>query len=612
MVTKYANAVILQYYGETMRSLWGSLPRCRCPGFALGRALRAGLRILVLLATGLSALVTSVSAHAQQFDLNQFRASETTNDGLSIRTAADQGHLRFGAQVYVDYSDDPLMFASEPIVHQQLSGELLVSLGLWSRLIVFAGLPYHFILRGRNPLPDGSLDALVPLGAGLGDMRVGARVRAWGEAQDIAQIAVQGTLYVYTASLADGDQNYRGGPSGSPGLGGDVELLVTLNLSEDVHLSTNLGYLLRRDVRLPAGAVIGDAFTFGLGAIWELLEDRLALIAEFYGSTGFGSRQSTPMELLAGAKYHHKSGFTAGLGGGAGVALGIGAPDYRLLGMLGYTMPEKVRPPRIKDRDADGLPDEDDRCTRAPEDFDGFEDEDGCPDPDNDQDGIPDVDDRAPNQAEDLDGFEDEDGVPDPDNDGDGVLDTEDRCIDVAGVAVTQGCPDPDTDEDGVPDRVDNCPKEAGLRVNMGCLKPQLVEIHYDHLAISRKIYFSTGKSRIQKRSHDLLDNIAAVLEAHPEILLVEVEGHADPRGSEAFNLKLSHRRAVAVVIYLVKKGIAEDRLIAKERGETAPDRPDAVTDEEHEANRRVQFKIFARTEGQVERVDDPTEHGVY
>ena len=68
--------------------------------------------------------------------------------------------------------------------------------------------------------------------------------------------------------------------------------------------------------------------------------------------------------------------------------------------------------------------------------------------------------------------------------------------------AVTKGCPDPDSDADGVPDRVDNCPSEAGLRVNMGCLKPQLVEIHYDHLAISKKVYFGTAKSKILGRDH--------------------------------------------------------------------------------------------------------------
>ena len=592
---------------------WGSilaLPE------AVGPARRAGRRsiaFLLLVASLLGVLGPSGVGHAQQFDLNQFRASETTQDGFAVSTADDQGHLRFGAQLYLDYSDDPLLFAGSKVVHQQLTGELIASLGLWDRLIVFTGLRYHFMLRGgTSGLPLGPLQALAPTGSGLGDLRIGARVRAWGEEEDIAQIALQGALYVHSASMADADQNYRGGPTDSPRLGGDLELLATFNATDDVHLSTNLGYLFRKDVVLPPDAKVGDVFTFGLGAIWELFDDRLALIAEFSGSTGFGGREQTPLEVLAGAKYHHKVGFTAGLGGGAGVYGGIGAPDYRILGMLGYTMPEKVRPPKVKDRDADGLPDGEDQCDREAEDFDGFQDDDGCPDPDNDQDGILDADDKAPNEAEDKDGFEDEDGVPDPDNDGDGVLDTEDRCMNEAGVAVTRGCPDPDTDGDGVPDRVDNCPKEAGLLVNMGCLKPQLVEIHYDHLGISKKVYFGTGKSRIQKRSYPLLDNIAEVLDAHPEIMLVKVEGHADPRGSEEFNMKLSHRRAVAVVKYLVRKGIAAERLISTEHGEALPEAPDAVTDAEHEANRRVAFKIYARATGQVEQVENPTGDKIY
>jgi len=557
-------------------------------------------------------LALTSDAHAQQFDLNQFRGSETTRDGFAISTAADAGHLRFGAQIYLDYSDDPLMFGGTAIVHQQFTGELIASLGLWHRLIVFVGLPYHFILRGGSTPPDGSLDGLAPSGSGLGDFRIGARVRAWGTSDDIAQLGVQGTLYVHTASLSDRDQSYRGGRNASPYLGGDLEALVTFNITDDVRLSTDLGYAFRNDITLPAGAEIGDALTFGVGAIWELLDDRLALIAEMFGRTGFGGRQQTPIEMLGGAKYHHEKGFTVGFGAGGGVNRGIGAPDYRLLGTIGYAMPEEATPRLTRDRDEDGLSDADDRCPKDAEDLDGFEDDDGCPDPDNDGDGIPDADDGAPNEAEDKDGFEDQDGAPDYDNDGDGIPDVDDRCSNEPGVAVTKGCPDPDTDEDGVPDRVDNCPNEAGLRVNMGCLKPQLVEIHYDHLGISKKVYFGTGKSRIQKRSYALLDNVADVLQAHPEILLVEVEGHADPRGSEEFNLKLSHRRSVAVVNYLVKKGIAQDRLIAKERGETALERPDAVTDEEHEANRRVQFKIFARTTGQVEQVDDPAEHEVY
>ena len=69
------------------------------------------------------------------------------------------------------------------------------------------------------------------------------------------------------------------------------------------------------------------------------------------------------------------------------------------------------------DRDDDGILDEFDPCPDDAEDFDGFEDSDGCPDYDNDHDGIPDLNDLCPNQPEDIDGFADTDGCPDPDND---------------------------------------------------------------------------------------------------------------------------------------------------------------------------------------------------
>ena len=101
-----------------------------------------------------------------------------------------------------------------------------------------------------------------------------------------------------------------------------------------------------------------------------------------------------------------------------------------------------------KDTDGDGIPDSIDKCPNEPEDKDGFQDEDGCPDPDNDGDGILDKDDKCPNEPEDKDGFQDEDGCPDPDNDGDGIPDVKDKCPN-----------EPETfngyqDEDGCPDEV--------------------------------------------------------------------------------------------------------------------------------------------------------------
>ncbi len=80
------------------------------------------------------------------------------------------------------------------------------------------------------------------------------------------------------------------------------------------------------------------------------------------------------------------------------------------------------------DTDVDGIPDAVDACQLLAEDFDGFEDADGCPDTDNDKDGVPDVDDGCPNVPETFDAFKDDDGCPDPDNDDDGIPDVTDDC----------------------------------------------------------------------------------------------------------------------------------------------------------------------------------------
>ncbi len=116
-------------------------------------------------------------------------------------------------------------------------------------------------------------------------------------------------------------------------------------------------------------------------------------------------------------------------------------PDWEASVALAYTWPVFAA-----DSDGDGIPDFRDDCPRAAEDFDGYEDEDGCPDPDNDGDGIPDEIDGDPELPEDLDGFEDGDGVPDLDNDSDGIVDERDMCPDEAedldGFEDEDGCPD--------------------------------------------------------------------------------------------------------------------------------------------------------------------------
>jgi hypothetical protein len=167
---------------------------------------------------------------------------------------------------------------------------------------------------------------------------------------------------------------------------------------------------------------------FGAGIAYAISKQKFDVIAEVFGSVPLGNKVNyQPLEAIGGIKLYLARNSFLSLGAGRGLAPNKGAnPDLRAF--IGI-----VFEPNIGDRDGDGLKDDVDKCPDDPEDFDGFEDEDGCPDPDNDRDGILDVDDKCPDIPEDKDGFQDEDGCPEGeknDRDGDGILDNVDKCPD--------------------------------------------------------------------------------------------------------------------------------------------------------------------------------------
>jgi OmpA-OmpF porin, OOP family len=250
------------------------------------------------------------------------------------------------------------------------------------------------------------------------------------------------------------------------------------------------------------------------------------------------------------------------------------------------------------DRDGDGIPDHLDECPDEPEDFDGFQDADGCPDPDNDGDGIADAIDECPDEPEDFDGFQDTDGCPDPDNDGDGIHDRIDQCPDepedVDGFEDEDGCPDPDNDGDGILDVDDACPNEAAPGTPDGCPRQyDLVVVTETKIELRQTVYFDTNKATIQKRSFPLLDDVSRALADNPTIR-VRIEGHTDSQGADAYNKKLSQRRADSVRKYLIGKGIRGARMVAVGFGEEVPI-ADNRTAEGRAQNRRVEFFITER-----------------
>lgn len=225
------------------------------------------------------------------------------------------------------------------------------------------------------------------------------------------------------------------------------------------------------------------------------------------------------------------------------------------------------------DRDQDGIPDKDDACPDQP----GPATTKGCPD--TDKDGIPDMDDACPTEA----GPAATKGCPD--KDGDGIPDGEDRCPEAAGPKNLKGCPD--RDRDGVADIDDKCPDQTGLKAYEGCVPEKAAKF----TGAIKGINFATGSAKILAGSFKVLDRAVKVLAEFPELRL-RIEGHTDSTGSADLNRTLSQQRAEAVRDYLVKKGIAADRLQAAGFG---PDKPiaDNATAKGRAANRRTEFTLL-------------------
>jgi outer membrane protein OmpA-like peptidoglycan-associated protein len=226
---------------------------------------------------------------------------------------------------------------------------------------------------------------------------------------------------------------------------------------------------------------------------------------------------------------------------------------------------------------------------------------------DKDGDGLADREDGCPNEAEDLDGYSDADGCPDPDNDGDGIADEADDCPDepelINNLDDNDGCPEFDTDDDGVIDDLDDCPYEAetynGVEDNDGCPDQGLAMAvlgpdgrTIERIRVNQPVQFQAGTDVLLRGSIGVLDAVALAVDDHPQIRLLEIQGHTDSDGSMSANLDLSQRRAEAVLAYLVDLGMDPSLFVATGYGEVMP-----IADNNSAAgkakNRRVDFVVL-------------------
>lgn len=151
-----------------------------------------------------------------------------------------------------------------------------------------------------------------------------------------------------------------------------------------------------------------------------------------------------------------------------------------------------------------------------------------------------------------------------------------------------------DRDKDGMPDSVDRCPDVVGLVEDWGCPVYKNIVVHEGRIELKEKIYFAFDLATIEEVSYRVLDDVVQAMK-DGQGFRVDIGGHTDSAGSDAYNQGLSERRAGAVVDYLVAHGVPKERLTSKGFGESVPI-DDNKTVSGRENNRRVEFLVQPTT----------------
>lgn len=573
----------------------------------------AGYARLPLAAAVLGGLLTvSGAASAQQrtFHLDRLEVPGSPDDGVVLFRPVTQPKNVFFAQLGVGYSlrplhtinvtrHDPTINASPfGVVDHQLTQYTTFGFHLLDRMILSATLPVTWWQDGQTPNyaslpllggPGGtSLDTSGPT---ISDARLDVRAVLWRS--DDRKTALGAQLSMLVPVGTNFSYNF--------GNDGQVTALPMVNAEHSlgpVILAANTGVHFRpyRSINNPAGGDglgIGNEWRWAVGGFVPFKQGKYRLGGTIFGQTGIDSqqnligdtlftKQNTPIEWNVEGRMKFggpSERWWIGAGGGSKILNGYGAPDMRIIAMVGTYLPiedsgatspkkrdrSQWRDEHAKDSDNDGIPDDLDVCPNEAEDGKEPDPSDGCPQPaDKDGDGIPDQFDKCPDEPEDKDGIDDGDG-----------------------------CPETDADTDGIPDAQDACPKEPGKPSvdpkRNGC--PQFIRRDEGSVTVLQQVHFATGSANILPDSFPMLQEIADLLKVNTNIRRMSIDGHTDDRGADDMNLRLSQSRADSVMRWLVQHGVTQERLEAHGYGETKPI-DDNTTQKGRAANRRVEFKI--------------------
>jgi outer membrane protein OmpA-like peptidoglycan-associated protein len=440
---------------------------------------RGQLLILVGLILLESHLFAQIAQNKPAMDLQLYWPSPGPGNYFTVRGTPLLPNMNMGVNLLFHYQRNPFFVeliekeanitrkrVFKPIKYQ-VGMEILWALGILNRAQLGIAFPAVIDQEGDNMqgyIPGEFEKVKAHL---MRDIRFDLKGRILGPDPLDPFWEGLGLGIAFEFSIPTGDRENFAGNKGlvfSPALIADYthsRFSLALNLGARIREKSQTDFFKEKD-KLEGDKIefkIGNQFTYGLGAQVYFMDKRLSALIDFTGLYGREDKEN-PIEIRGGIRgipdKHRDLTITVGAGAGI-ITEGYGSPEVRVIGELIYA-------PLNYDRDHDGIFDRQDRCLSEPEDKDEFEDEDGCPDPDDDKDGISDKLDKCRLEAEDKDKFEDKDGCPDPDNDKDEILDEKDKCPDEAEdkdkFEDEDGCLDPDNDKDEVLDDKDSCPQE--------------------------------------------------------------------------------------------------------------------------------------------------------
>lgn len=470
--------------------------------------------------------------------------------GTWVRSADVRGHLRPRFAMLLDYARRPLTVMLETqhtreVVRDQWQLHALGSLALAERWLVALDVPLTLHEAGSG-LP-GELPE--PGGAALGDMKLAVRSKPLGPAGEGLHLSVETAAWLPTAPADTyaGDDIVR--------FGGWV---IVSGLGDRWSWSAESGVEQREtgQIRAILPMRLGSLWTAGVSARylvdaarrWEVGPELLVQSA-FNGGARLLDPESSQGLFALSARFRIPSGWFAGVSAGPGLGRAPGSADLRAALIAGWSIEREPPPP---DEDEDGIADALDACAELRGERSSDPLMNGCPELPEDSDG-----DAIPNA---FDACDRDPGPPNP-------------------VPSRHGCPKP-------PPAPPPPPPPAPA--------PPPATLEQQQIVIAEQIQFETGTAALLAESEPILNAVLQIVLAHPELTLIEVQGHTDTTGSPELNQRLSSDRARAVLDWLVARGVDPGRLRAAGYGSERP-----LADNADEAgrarNRRVEFHIVER-----------------